>query len=81
MPVPAEPAAAPTASGGGPAGVPDVAAPMESAPIQLELPPEPVPNPVPEPALAAAPTDEFETALAAADDVEASVDDMFSDLG
>ena len=81
MPVPAEPAAAPTASGGRPAGVPDVAAPMESAPTQLELPPEPVPNPAPEPALAAPPTDEFETALAAADDVEASVDDMFSDLG
>ena len=43
--------------------------------------PKPVPNPAPEPAFAAPPTDEFETALAAADDVEASVDDMFSDLG
>ena len=58
---------------------------MESGPIQLELTPEPVPNPVPEPAPEPAPVpphaEEFETALTAADDVEASVDDMFSDLG
>jgi len=42
---------------------------------------EPLPVPEPEPSPEPPPPSEFETAIAAADDVEVGVDEMFADLG
>jgi hypothetical protein len=66
----------------GPAPMPE---PVVPAPVPEPIAPAPMPEPVaPAPVEAAPPppeTSEFEHTIAAAENVEASVDDMFSDLG